>query len=109
MKYGKKKPMKSVKKKVKKKKKTMMTKETETAIKKDIGTFKKLTNFIKSLGKNIKNCMSLVMFNENLLDKIDKLPNAAHVKAGSSDINLLEGIVLHNELSYLLLSKLGYY
>ena len=49
------------------------------------------------------------MFNENLLDKIDKLPNAVHIKASGSDINLLEGGVLHNDLSYLLLPKLGYY
>ena len=37
-----------------KKKKTTVSKETETAVKKDIGTFEKLTNFIKSLSNTTK-------------------------------------------------------
>ena len=49
------------------------------------------------------------MFNKNLLNKIDKLTNTAYIKAGGSNINLSEGGVLHNDLSYLLLPKLGYY
>ena len=50
-----------------------------------------------------------IMFNKNLLEKINKLPNAAHIKAGGSNINLLEGGVLHDDLGYLLLPKSGYY
>ena len=45
-------------KKNKKEKKTTVVKETETMIKKDVGTFEKLTNFIKSLGNSTKSCMS---------------------------------------------------
>ena len=45
-------------KKNKKKMKTTIMKETETVVKKDIGTFEKLTNFIKSLGNSAKSCMS---------------------------------------------------
>ena len=106
---------KNKRKKNRKKQKPTVGKETETAVKKDVGTFKKLTNFFKSLGNSTKSCMSQagfppnrlyldsrasisITFNENLLDKIDKLPNTAHIKAGGSDINLSEGGVLHNDL-----------
>ena len=40
---------------------------------------------------------------------MNKLPQAAHIKAGRSNINLLEGGVLHDDLEYLLLPKSGYY
>ena len=87
----------------KKKKKLTVKPEKETTVKKEVGTFKKVTNFIKSLSNTTKNWVSQagfpanrlyldsgalisILFNDKLINKIDKLPQAAHVKAGGSDI-----------------------
>ena len=50
-----------------------------------------------------------ILFNDKLLNKIDKLPQAAHVKAGGSDIKLSKGGALHHNLAILLLPAEGYY
>ena len=52
---------------------------------------------------------SAVLFNDKLLKKIDKLPQAAHVKAAGSDIKLTKGGALHCNLASLPLPEDGYY
>ena len=56
-KNAKSKPKKKRRNKKKKKKLTVKT-EKETTVKKEVGTFKKLTNFIKSLGNTTKSQVS---------------------------------------------------
>ena len=121
------KPKKKHKNKNKKKKSTVKS-EKVTTVKKETGTFEKVTNFIKSLGKatssqicragfpanrqylNSRASIS-ILFNNKLLNKIDKLPQAAHVKAGGSDIKLSKskGGALHHNLASLPLPAEGYY
>ena len=50
-----------------------------------------------------------ILFNDKLSNTINKLPQALQIKVGGSNINLLEGDVLHDDLADLPLPREGYY